>query len=606
MNESPQLTHWHRQETISDHLRRWSSSAPKWAAADNCCELVEQFIRRTDSLEYRFGMPLIVAMLGGTGTGKSSLINALLGERVVVEGKQRPTTNEPVLIVHSSIDPANWRNNNGVLFDLSAIKIEKRNNSVLERLAIIDCPDPDTTETEELSESNLSRLRSILPICDLLIITATQQKYRSRRVLDELSAAASGARLIFVQTHSDTDRDIRDDWRKVLEGDYDAGKIFFIDSSSAINLRRGNGNNSPSEFEELRQLLTVGLNEEAALRVRRANYFGLAEEVVSDCCEQVSNNWDSVARLRERISEERHRLGERMAERMRDDLIRDRRLWESRLVSRVTAQWGYSPFSLVLRIYQGLGWLFSGALLFRARSPVQLAIWGTYTGIQSIKKWSKKRKSKKIADNVILNQWDEHRLKESALILTGFANDANVPTEHCNPNYVLNESRNAGDAYMVNISQELEGICDRLAKKNNRWWCRLFYEFMLVGMILFILLRPAKNFFYDTLFDPQITMLGMDFYLVSCFWTLIWCAILIGLFMFLIRSGLEKEIKEASNNWQRLNALELFFAAIENNTNQILNYKNELEKIQQRIISINQQADKLDKRIGKKYMTVHE
>ncbi|MDR1478572.1 MAG: 50S ribosome-binding GTPase [Planctomycetaceae bacterium] len=599
MSESLQLTHWHCQETISDHLRRWSSSAPRWGVADTCCELVERFLIRTNSFEHRSGVPLIVAMLGGTGTGKSSLINALLGERVVVEGKERPTTTEAILIVHSSIDPASWNKNGNSNFDLSGIKIEKRNNPILERLAIIDCPDPDTTENAELRESNLARLRAILPICDLLIVTATQQKYRSHRVLDELFVAASGARLIFVQTHADTDRDIRDDWRNVLEGDYETGKIFLIDSSSVVKLRHSNGR-LPSEFEEFRQLLTVGLNEEAALRIRRANYFSLAETAVSDCCGQVSNQWDSVARLRERISEERHRLGERMAERMRDDLIRDRRVWESRLVGRVTSQWGYSPFSLVLRIYQGLGWLFSGALLFRARSPIQLAIWGTYTGLQSIKKWSKRRRSKKTANNVVLNQGDEHRLKEAALILTGFANDAGMPTEHCEPNYILNESRNASDAYMVNISQELEGICDRLAKKNNRWWCRLFYEIMLVGMILFILLRPAKNFFYDTLVEPQVTMLGMDFYLVSCFWMVVWCSILLGLFMFRTRSGLEKEIKESSNNWQRLNALELFFAAIENDTNQVLTYRNELDKINQRINTINQQADKLDKRIGRK------
>ncbi|MDR1484099.1 MAG: dynamin family protein [Planctomycetaceae bacterium] len=610
--ESSQLIQWQRQETISDCLRQWSESAPRWEAAENCCAMVKRFLQRTNSVERRLGMPLVVAILGGTGTGKSSLINAILGERVVLDGKARPTTAEPVLIVHSSIDPAAWVNvniggeaelnkcnDNSAAVDLSGIKIEKRDNTVLEMLSIIDCPDPDTTEDAELRESNLARLRAVLPICDLLIVTATQQKYRSRRVLDELSAAASGARLIFVQTHADSDKDIRDDWRNVLESDYETGRIFLIDSVSVLKLQQEKGR-LPKEFEEFRQLLTVGLNEDAALRIRRANYFSLAESVVSECCEEVANQWDAVNKLRERISEERRRLGERMAARMRDELIRDRRLWESRLVGRVASQWGYSPFSLVLRIYQGLGWFFSGALLFRARSPVQLAIWGTYTGIRSIKNWSKKRKTKKSAGNVVWNQWDEHRLREAALILTGFANDASVPTGHCEPGYVMGESREAGNAYVSDISRELEGICDRLAKKNNRWIRRLFYEFLLVGMFLFILVRPAKNFFYDTIIDPQVKMLGTDFYVVSCFWVVVWCSILLGLFMFRIRSGLEKEIKKASNTWQRLDALDLFFAAIENETNRIINYRSELDKIKQRITTINQQADKLDKRIGKK------
>ena len=105
---------------------------------------------------------------------------------------------------------------------------------------LVDCPDPDTTEVEERGRrerpetqtetyppplsplpsplsSNLARLRAILPHCDVLLVTATQQKYRSARVADELAAAARGARLVFVQTHADLDDDIREDWRAVLE-----------------------------------------------------------------------------------------------------------------------------------------------------------------------------------------------------------------------------------------------------------------------------------------------------------------------------------------------------------------------------------------------------
>ena len=73
----------------------------------------------------------------------------------------------------------------------------------LANLVLVDCPDPDTTDAPGPacpSDTTLARLRRILPLCDVLIVTTTQQKYRSARVAEELAAAAPGARLVFVQT----------------------------------------------------------------------------------------------------------------------------------------------------------------------------------------------------------------------------------------------------------------------------------------------------------------------------------------------------------------------------------------------------------------------
>ena len=90
----------------------------------------------------------------------------------------------------------------------------------------------------------------------MLLVTATQQKYRSARVAEELAAAAAGARLVFVQTHADAEDDIRDDWRAVLADQYAAGHIFFIDSLSA--LADAQQNRQPrGEFAQLVDLLLM-------------------------------------------------------------------------------------------------------------------------------------------------------------------------------------------------------------------------------------------------------------------------------------------------------------------------------------------------------------
>src|SRR5690606_26788400 len=100
-----------------------------------------------------------------------------------------------------------------------------RDVDLLRDLVILDCPDPDTSE-DESAGSNLERLHALLPYCDVLIYVSTQQKYRSARVAEELGQAATGCRIVFVQTHADLDEDIREDWRHQLRADYEIPDVF--------------------------------------------------------------------------------------------------------------------------------------------------------------------------------------------------------------------------------------------------------------------------------------------------------------------------------------------------------------------------------------------
>src|SRR5262245_38147962 len=72
--------------------------------------LANDLRRQADALDAE--QPLLVVMLmGGTGVGKSTLLNALAGGRIAQASFQRPTTRDPVVYYHHSVrtdrlDPA--------------------------------------------------------------------------------------------------------------------------------------------------------------------------------------------------------------------------------------------------------------------------------------------------------------------------------------------------------------------------------------------------------------------------------------------------------------------------------------------------------------------
>ncbi len=539
-------------------------------------------------MQRRLGMPLIVAFLGGTGTGKSTLINALLGAKIVREGKQRPTTDQPILVCRPEIDPERW----GI--DISDIRVEKHDLPALRQMVLIDCPDPDTTENDQMRETNLARLREVLPLCDILVVTGTQQKYRSRKVADELADAAPGARLVFVQTHADRDVDIRKDWADVLAERYEPGTIYYVDSLAALSEQLA-GKDLTGDFGELYRLLTREMNEEAAFGVREANYFDLAEETASLCDEEIEAAWPRIRKLQEKIADERLGLGAELSDKVRTELVQDRQLWENRLIGQIAAQWGYSPFSLVLRTYQRLGSIAMGMLLARARSVPQLVALGTVEGVRSFRKWSNRRRLKESAN--LEEYWEDRTLRESALVLAGFAEDAQVPPTTTEE--VVEESARAGEAFTNVVAKELDNVCEQLTRRHNTLTIRIVYETLVTAMLIFLLARPAKNFFYDSFFYGA-EVWPLNNYLVSIFWLIAWCGVLLGVFTLFLRRGLERQVNETAANWRTTDSMRFLFGRLETTLEKVRDFRGRLQSLREKIDHLNRESRELNRRLGRR------
>ncbi len=161
------------------------------------------------------GETVVVALAGGTGSGKSSLINALAGEDVAVTGPRRPTTSEPLAWIPANPEPGLVR-----LLDDMGVR-ERVGHDDLPWLAVIDLPD-----TDSVAEAHRRLVERMLPEVDAVVWVMDPEKYQDRALHEDYlePLSAHGSRFLFVLNQLDRvhepDRPVLlDDLRTSLRSD---------------------------------------------------------------------------------------------------------------------------------------------------------------------------------------------------------------------------------------------------------------------------------------------------------------------------------------------------------------------------------------------------
>ena len=122
------------------------------------------------------GSAYVLAFVGGTGVGKSSLLNALAGGVVSAASARRPTTGTPVAWVAKSA-----REETAPLLGwLDVREVRDHQNGAFADVAILDLPDVDSTTPE-----HRARVDELLPRVDAVVWVADPEKYQDAVLHDE-------------------------------------------------------------------------------------------------------------------------------------------------------------------------------------------------------------------------------------------------------------------------------------------------------------------------------------------------------------------------------------------------------------------------------------
>lgn len=141
------------------------------------------------------GSTMVLALVGGTGSGKSSLLNAVAGEQIASTSPVRPHTSEPLAWVPADAEPSLR-----VLLDRLGVE-ERVSHHLFAELAILDMTDVDSIATE-----HRDRVERLMPEVDVVVWVLDPVKYSDPSLHRALIAPLAGSsdRVIFVLNKVDS------------------------------------------------------------------------------------------------------------------------------------------------------------------------------------------------------------------------------------------------------------------------------------------------------------------------------------------------------------------------------------------------------------------
>jgi len=185
-------------ETLRKHIRdlEFAEGLPhaeegRTLQADVLAQLSDYVLPRVR----RPDIPLLIAVAGSTGAGKSTLVNSLVGEQVTTTGVRRPTTNSPVLACNPA--DVDWFSEASFIPSLPRVRqqglampgkdgmlVLAATEAMPPGVALLDTPDVDSAVA-----AHHEFAAKFLDAADLWVFVTTSTRYADARVWEFLQVA---------------------------------------------------------------------------------------------------------------------------------------------------------------------------------------------------------------------------------------------------------------------------------------------------------------------------------------------------------------------------------------------------------------------------------
>jgi predicted GTPase len=209
------------------------------------------------------GRPLLVAFMGGTGVGKSSLLNRLAGKAVARTGIERPTSREVTLFHHRSVALRHLPEN----LPIASVKIAQHDDEAKRHIIWIDMPDFDS-----IDQNNRHLVLEWLPHIDVLIYVVSPERYRDEKAWRLLLAEGARHAWLFVLNQWDRGQPAQfEDFKRQLSQAGFVEPIIF----KTICTEEGHAD----EFAELAKTLAALANEHTVLQIEQRGLQARLEEL---------------------------------------------------------------------------------------------------------------------------------------------------------------------------------------------------------------------------------------------------------------------------------------------------------------------------------------